>query len=323
MGQSLLVRPVRGGEHRMTGVKVAVAAASAVAIGLLAGCNSASSSAGTSTTQGTTATASAAGSASSAAGTATAAPGGPSASTSSAFVPITEPFDPGHAARAMSAPASCAGQQTTLAIEQCYDAKTETADAAIDAAQQASFATGTVAQQTAMNAADKAWLAVRPAVCAKAYNTGGTIDGINIATCLLDESTARLDAVKGITPPEAVLKSTDSTMMSDVSWYTTPEGSRIGMMDTQGDQTGGVVIGWTVIAGASGFTVNPAQFFYRDGTFTDAGVIQGANPSGYHVAPGTEYQFNLDYSRLRSDPNKASTTGGFVYAPGGPVAVWH
>jgi uncharacterized protein YecT (DUF1311 family) len=237
-------------------------------------------------------------------------------------VPITEPFDPGHAARATSGPADCANQQTTLAIAQCYENKTETADAAIDAAQQASFASATAAQQAAMNAADSAWLAARPTVCARANDTGGTIDQINIASCLFDESTARLGAVKGITPAEAVLKSTDSTMMSDVSWYTTPEGSRIGMMDTQGDQTGGVIIGWTVIAGASGFVVDPAQFFYSDGTFKDAGIIAGANPNGYHVAPGTEYQFSLDYSRLKSDPNKASTTGGYVYAPGAPVAVW-
>jgi uncharacterized protein YecT (DUF1311 family) len=237
-------------------------------------------------------------------------------------VPIIEPFDPGHPARTTSGPADCANQQTTLAISQCYENKTETADAAIDVAQQASFATATVAQQTAMIAADSAWLAARPKVCARANDTGGTIDQINIASCLFDESTARLDAVKGITRPEAVLKSTDSTVMSDVSWYTTPEGSRIGMMDTQGDQTGGVVIGWTVIAGANGFVVNPAQFFYSDGTFTDPGIIQGANPSGYHVAMGTEYQFSIDYSRLTSDPKKATTTGGFVYAPGSPAAVW-
>ncbi len=315
---------MNGGRHATAAGKLVLTAAAAAGIGLLAGCGTASSSAGAGGTQATTSATSAVGTASAAAGSSSAA-----ASTSAspgpaaAFVPITEPFDPGHAARATSGAGDCANQQTTLAIAQCYENKTETADAAIDAAQQASFASATAAQQAAMNAADSAWLAARPKVCARANDTGGTIDQINIASCLFDESTARLNAIKGITPPEAVLKSTDSTMMSDVSWYTTPEGSRIGMMDTQGDQTGGVVIGWTVIAGASGFTVNPAQFFYRDGTFTDAGVIQGANPSGYHVAPGTEYQFNLDYSRLRSDPNKASTTGGFVYAPGGPVAVWH
>jgi len=317
------------GGHTTAGVKLVLTAATAVGIGLLAGCSTTSSSAGAGATQATTSATSAVGSTSPAStspatGSSTAAAGtGASPSTSSAFVPITEPFDPGHPARATSGPADCANQQTTLAIAQCYENKTETADAAIDAAQQASFANADVTQQVAMNAADQAWLAARPKVCARANDTGGTIDQINIASCLLDESTARLDAVKGITPPEAVLKSTDSTVMSDVSWYTTSGGSRIGMMDTQGDQTGGVVIGWTVIAGANGFVVNPAQFFYRDGTFKDAGIIQGANPSGYHVAPGTEYQFNLDYSRLRSDPNKASTTGGFVYAPGAPVAVWH
>jgi uncharacterized protein YecT (DUF1311 family) len=324
MGQSGWGHPMNGGGHARTGVKVALAVVSAAGIGLLAGCGTTSSSTGASTTQVTTAASSASAPAgSSTAGSSTAAPAGASPSTSSAFVPITEPFDPGHAARDTSGPADCASQQTTLAISQCYEDKTETADAAIDTAQQASFATATVAKQIAMNAADQAWLAVRPTVCEKAYDTGGTIDEVNIASCLFDESTARLDAVKGITPPKAVLKSTDSTMMSDVSWYTTPEGSRIGMMDTQGDQTGGVVIEWTVIAGASGFAVNPAQFFYSDGAFADPGIIQGANPSGYHVAPGTEYQFGMDYSRQSSDLNKASTTGGFVYAPGSPVAVWH
>jgi uncharacterized protein YecT (DUF1311 family) len=323
MGQSGWGRPVNGGGPAGTGVKVALAVVSAVGIGLLAGCSTGSSSSGASPAQGTTAASSAAGSASAAAGSSTAAPAGASPSTSSAFVPITEPFDPGHPARTTSAPASCASQQTTLAITQCFDDKAETADAAIDAAQQASFATADVAQQTAMNAADKAWLAIRPTVCEKAYNTGGTIDEINIASCLLDESTARLDAVKGVTPPESVLKSTDSPLMSDISWYTTPEGSRIGMVDTQGDTGGGgVIIAWTVIAGADGFVVNPAQFFYSDGTFKDAGVVQGTNPSGHHVAPGTEYQFGFDYSHLTSDPNQAKGNGGYVYAPGAPVAIW-
>jgi uncharacterized protein YecT (DUF1311 family) len=319
------VRQVRGGRHGMTAAKLTLTAASALGIGLLAGCGGASSSAGTSTTQGTTATAtaSAASSASASAGSSTSAPASASASTAAAFVPIIEPFDPGHPARVTSAPASCAGEQTTLAIEQCYDDKAETADAAIDAAQEASFATATAAQQAAMNAADKAWLAARPTVCEKAYNTGGTIDGINIATCLFNESTARLDAVKGINPPEAVLKSTDSPMMSDISWYTTPEGSRIGMVDTQGDTSGGgVIIAWTVIAGAEGFVVNPAQFFYSDGKFTDAGIIQGTNPSGHHVAAGAEYTFGFDYSHISSDPDSAKGTGGYVYAPVAPVAVW-
>jgi uncharacterized protein YecT (DUF1311 family) len=315
---------MNSGRHATTGAKLALTAATAIGIGLLAGCSTGSSSTGTSATQGTTATASTTVGPSAAAGSSTAAASASaSPSTATAFVPITEPFDPGHAARATSGPADCASQQTTVAIEQCYENKTETADAAIDAAQQASFASATAAQQATMNAADSAWLAARPTVCKMAYNTGGTIDGINIASCLLDESTARLDAVKGITPPQAVLKSSDSSLMSNISWYTTPEGSRIGFLDTQGDLSGhGIIAAWIIIGGADGFTVNPAQFFYSDGAFTDPGVIQGVNPSGHRVAPGTEYQFQFDYSHLSSDPNQAKGAGGYVYAPGAPAVVW-
>jgi uncharacterized protein YecT (DUF1311 family) len=306
---------------------LALAAMAVIAAGLLAGCGGSSSSTAGGATQGTTAPASAAGTATSPAAPSSAAPSSAAASTAApssaaAFVPITEPFDPGHPARTTTEPASCVGQQTTLAIEQCYNGKAETADAAIDAVQQASFATATAAQQAAINAADSAWLAARSPVCEKAYNTGGTIDGINIAICQFDESTARLDAVKNITPPEAMLKSTDSQSLSDVSWYTTPEGSRIGLVDTQGDMTGGVIIEWIVIAGAEGFTVNPAQFFYSDGAFTDAGIIEKPDPSGHRVTAGTEYTFGIDYSTLPHDPNEAKGTGGYVYAPGAPVAVW-
>jgi hypothetical protein len=40
------------------------------------------------------------------------------------------------------------------------------------------------------------------------------------------------------------------------------------------------------------------------------------------VAPGAQYQFTVDYSHLSSDPNSAKGSGGFVYAPGSPVALW-
>jgi uncharacterized protein YecT (DUF1311 family) len=305
-------KPTKGG--------LLLAAASVTAIGLLAGCHSSSASAG----GGTTATATAATNATArtAASTATTAAATPAPSSAIAFVPVTEPFDPGHPARAVSSPANCGAQATTLTIEQCFEDKTETVDAGIDTVQQASFATASAAQRATINAEDNGWLAARTTVCAKAYQTGGTIDGINVAGCLLDESTARIDALKGITPPEAVLKSTDSTSLSDLSWYTTPEGSRIAMIDTQGDTSGGVIIAWVIIAGADGFTVNPAQFSYRDGTFTDAGTVQGTDPSGHRVAPGTEYQFNLDYSHLTADPNAAKGNGGWVYTPGTPVAIW-
>jgi uncharacterized protein YecT (DUF1311 family) len=324
MNQARSGRSAVGG-GRTIGGGLAVAAASAAAIGLLAGCGSSgSTAAGATTSAATGATASAVTGATASAspgGTATAGAASAGASTGAAFVAITEPFDPGHPAAAKSAPASCGGQDTTLAIEQCYEAKTETADAAIDAMRQASFAGASAAQRAAINSDDSGWLTARGTVCAKAYQTGGTIDGINVGGCLLDESTARLDALKGITAPEAQLKSTDSTSLSQLSWYTTPEGSRIAMIDTQGDATGGVIIAWVVIAGADGFAVNPAQFSYRDGSFTDAGKVQGAGVDGHRVAAGTEYQFNVDYSTLSADPH-AGKAGGWVYAPGTAAAVW-
>jgi len=287
---------------------------SAVAVGVLAGCSSSSSSA----SGGATQVASASGSASGAP-TASAATTAPAA----AFAPIVEPFDPGHPARAVTTPSSCGSLTSTLAIEKCYEDKAETYDAQIDLVQQSRYQSASLAQQTAIGDDDTAWLEARQTVCAKAYQTGGTIDGINTAACLLDESTARLLGLRGTIPPEAALKSTDSTSLSDVSWYTTPAGSRIGLIDTQGDSTGGVVISWVIIGGWQGFVVNPAQFFFTDGTFTDKGILQPpATASGYRVAPGADFQFGVDYSHLGSDPNAAKGSGGFVYAPGNPVALW-
>jgi uncharacterized protein YecT (DUF1311 family) len=244
------------------------------------------------------------------------------AASVTAFVPIVEPFDPGHPARAKAAPASCDGQQTTMAIEQCYQTRTENTDAAINAVQAARYRAGPAAQRAAILASDKAWLAARPAVCGKAFHSGGTIDGINISACLLDESTARLASVKGVTPPVAKLNSTDNTDPSALSWYTTPAGSRIAMVDTQGDSSGGVVISWVIIGGAQGFVVNPSQFYYQAGSFTDHGKTEPPNPTGHRVATGAEYQFGIDYTRLSADPHAGKGTGGYVYAAGVPVAVW-
>jgi len=287
----------------------AVAAAALIGLaglGLAAGCGSSTSS-GSSTAPVTTA-----------AGT----PSASATATAPPFAAIVEPFDPGHPARTRTGPADCGSQPSTLAIEQCYEIKTENTDVQIDAVQQAAYSGGPAAQRAAILAQDSAWLAARGPVCRAAFNTGGTVDGISVAACLLDESTARLDAVKGITPPEARLKSTDSIDPNQLSWYTTPEGSRIAEIDTQGDQTGGAVISWIIIGGADGFVVNPAQFFFQDGPFTDPGIIQGPNPAYHRVATGVMYQFDIDYSKLSQDPNATKGTGGYVYVPGTPVAIW-
>ena len=239
------------------------------------------------------------------------------------FVSIVEPFDPGHPARTEPAPASCGSQPTTLAIEQCYQTKTENVDAEIDVAQFARYSSASAAERATILSQDSAWLAARAPVCAAAFNTGGTIDGISAAACLLDESNARLDAVKGITPPEARLKGTDSTDPNQLSWYTTPEGSRIAEISTQGDQTGGAIVAWVIVGGADGFVVNPRQFYFQDGSFTDAGIVQPPNPAYHRVPAGQEYQFSIDYSHLGHGPERDKSAGGYLYAPGAPVAIWH
>ncbi len=281
----------------------------AALVGLLAACSS-------SGTTGSTATSSSPAAAGGSTGNDTA----PAAAAS--FVNIVEPFDPGHPARTEPAPASCGGQATTIAVEQCYQTKTENVDVQIDLAQSARYASASPADRGTILAQDSAWLAAREPVCAAAFNTGGTIDGISAAACLLDESNARLDAVKGITPPQAKLKGTDSIDPNQQSWYTTPEGSRIAEISTQGDQTGGSVVAWVIVGGANGFVVNPKQFYFQDGSFTDPGIVQGPNPAFHRVATGKRYEFDIDYSKLSKDPNANKSGAGYLYGPGTPVAVW-
>jgi uncharacterized protein YecT (DUF1311 family) len=278
--------------------------------GMLAGCNSPGST-GSSGGAGGTGGGTSSPTATQTATTAAAAP----------FVSIVEPWDPGHPARVEPAPASC-GQGSTLTIEKCYETMTENLDAEINATQAAKYASADAAGRASILSQDSAWLAARGPVCQAAFHSGGTIDGINVAACLFGESNARYIAVKGITPHEYELKATDNSEdPSALSWYTTPEGSRIAELSTQGDQTGGAVVSWIIIGGAQGFVVNPKQFFYLDSQFRDPGVIQGANPT-YHVVPtGQEFQFSIDYSNLSKDPNGGK--GGYVYAPGDPVAEWN
>lgn len=240
-----------------------------------------------------------------------------------AFVPIVEPFDPGHAARTEPNPGNCGAKESTLGMVQCFDTRTENTDARIDAVQLARFRHSTAAQRAAINAQDRAWLAARIPVCEAAYKTGGTIDIVNIASCQLDESTARLYGVTGTAAPKATLRQTDNLDLSQLSYYTTAGGTRIAEIDTQGDETGGAVVAWVIIGGYAGFTVNPAQFSYKDGSFTDAGIVEPPNPRWHHVARGAIYQFSIDYSTISHDPHASKGTGAYVYAPGGGVlAQW-
>lgn len=297
------------------GRRVVRAAILVLLAGLAAGCSSSSSS--TSSIAVPVDTAASSPAVSAATGTASA------SGAAASFVPIVEPFDPGHPARYRSAPATCGGQSSTVAIEQCYETRTENADAAIDAVQLSRFELASASERTVIQDGDAAWLSARQPVCAAAFHSGGTIDGIEAAACLLDESTARLASVQGTNVPVARLKSTDSPSSTDIAWYTTPEGSRIGMQATQGDESGGAFVAWTIIGGADGFVVNPQQFPFRDGSFTRPGTTQSPNPAGHRVAPGAVYVFSLDYKHLSADPNSAKGAGTYDYAPGGtPLAIW-
>ena len=170
MSQQRRPGPLRGGGIVDNGTGLATAAMGLIVISTLAGCgSSAGPASGSSTPAAQAAT-------NSAVASLTAPPSGPAA----AFASIVEPFDPGHPARHKPAPASCGGQPTTLAIEQCYEARIENADAAIDAVQRAAYRSGSQAQRAAIVAADSAWLSARQPVCAKAFHGGGTIDEVDI-----------------------------------------------------------------------------------------------------------------------------------------------
>jgi hypothetical protein len=72
------------------------------------------------------------------------------------------------------------------------------------------------------------------------------------------------------------------------------------------------VISWVIVGGAQGFVINPKQFFFQDGSFTDPGIIEGTNPTYHKVPAGVMYQFGIDFSKLSSDPNAAQGSGGSV-----------
>jgi hypothetical protein len=80
------------------------------------------------------------------------------------------------------------------------------------------------------------------------------------------------------------------------------------------------VVAWVVIGGADGFVINPEQFYFSDGSFTDHGIIQGPDPAYHRVGTAVRYEFDIDYSHLSAAP--AGGTQGYVYVPGTAVAIW-
>jgi hypothetical protein len=46
------------------------------------------------------------------------------------------------------------------------------------------------------------------------------------------------------------------------------------------DISGSAIIAWIIIGDADGFTVNPSQFYFSDGSFTDRGVVHRTANAG-------------------------------------------
>lgn len=238
--------------------------------------------------------------------------------TAVVFQPIREVWANNAVAHRRDVAALCRHAVSTLAMETCAEARTENLDVAIDAIRAKAFRSArTVAAKVAINRDDAAWLANRIPVCLAGYAgaNGGTIVQVLVATCETAVSQARLTALQGRPAPTAQLSATANIDPTATEYATTASGTRIGAIATQGDQTGGVVISWTVIAGYKGFVVDPASFPYVDGSFVDRGVPYG-HPAGHRVAPGKEYSFGVDYSRLREDPNRRSGRGRYEYRAG-------
>jgi hypothetical protein len=81
-----------------------------------------------------------------------------------------------------------------------------------------------------------------------------------------------------------------------------------------------VIVAWVIIGGADGFVINPRQFYFSDGSFTDHGIIQGPDPTYHRVGTAVRYESDIDYSHLSAAP--AGPPQGYVYVPGTPVAIW-
>jgi uncharacterized protein YecT (DUF1311 family) len=241
------------------------------------------------------------------------------------FVPIRETFDGNRVARPLPAAATCKKATTTLQLVACNNARTENVDVQINAVRAKQFAAATTdAARRAINADGAAWLANRLTVCEVSYPAegGGTIGEVIVSGCLTNVSRARLALLQGRPVPIAHLVATDDTDPHATQYTTTGTGSLIGAIDTQGDQTGGVVIAWVVIGGYKGFTVKTGSFTYVDGAFVDKGIVAG-HPGGHHVAAGHQYVFDIDYSTLPKDPNATKGTGRFEFRSAGHlVGTW-
>jgi uncharacterized protein YecT (DUF1311 family) len=111
-----------------------------------------------------------------------------SSSRSPHYVKIAEPF---------SAPGPrCTHTDTTLSISACLLVRVVRVDHTVDALQKDRFDRArTTKTKKARLADDAKWLKARGTTCAAAGDSGGTIDQITTAQCLLDNSKQRANSL--------------------------------------------------------------------------------------------------------------------------------
>lgn len=66
--------------------------------------------------------------------------------------------------------------------------------------------------------------------------------------------------------------------------------------------------------------MKPADFYFVDASFTDAGQV-GLPAPPQMLPAGQKADVSIEYSHLSSDPNASKGTGEFVYAPAGKVVA--
>jgi uncharacterized protein YecT (DUF1311 family) len=178
---------------------VPVTAALAVLLGLtLTACSSGSSSDSSSAARATPTSSSGAKlavvtTAPALASPATTAADGPAPSSSAAkgatakYRPVAEPFSP---------PGTCNSNGSTLEMTACVLEQVVDVDSSVDQLQLDRFELAPASKQAALLADDAKWSKHRSATCNATATSGGTLDQLTVAQCLLKVGQARVKALK-------------------------------------------------------------------------------------------------------------------------------
>jgi uncharacterized protein YecT (DUF1311 family) len=102
---------------------------------------------------------------------------------------MVEPFSP---------PGTCDQNGTTLEISNCALEQVIDVDSTVNSLQQRRFEETPAAQQAGVLAEYARWLSGRTTKCRAKANTGGTVDAITAAQCLLRSSQDRVETLNDV-----------------------------------------------------------------------------------------------------------------------------